>query len=277
MCSLPTNPDGRQVCPWCGTRLAEQLRRDARFCSQRCRQASHRFGAGCVAQVRADASLRLAYADPPYPGLAARYYGEEPDYAGEVDHPELLSRLQEFDAWALSTSSRALPDVLAECLNQGAEVRVAAWFRGARGGGRTRWPRQAWEPVVYAGGRRLAEQTDALDALQHVARPRTTDPRRLVGTKPAAFWWWLFELLGARPGDTFFEPFPGSGGGARAWAVFCEPSRRALRDASDLPRGDASAGRDASDPSDVDARRVEASGSTSERVAARAATAERTG
>ena len=30
--------------------------------------------------------MRFAYADPPYPGLSARYYRNEPTFAGEVDH-----------------------------------------------------------------------------------------------------------------------------------------------------------------------------------------------
>lgn len=33
--------------------------------------------------------MRVAYADPPYPGQAARHYADHPDYAGEVDHQEL--------------------------------------------------------------------------------------------------------------------------------------------------------------------------------------------
>jgi hypothetical protein len=36
--------------------------------------------------------VRLAYADPPYPGRA-HLYADHPDYAGEVDHRELISRL----------------------------------------------------------------------------------------------------------------------------------------------------------------------------------------
>lgn len=58
--------------------------------------------------------LRLAYADPPYPGNAWLYRGHR-DYAGEVDHGELLARLVGYDGWALSTSAAALPAVLALC------------------------------------------------------------------------------------------------------------------------------------------------------------------
>jgi len=46
--------------------------------------------------------VRVAYADPPYPGCA-HLYKDHPDYAGEVDHAELIDRMErEFpDGWAL--------------------------------------------------------------------------------------------------------------------------------------------------------------------------------
>jgi hypothetical protein len=37
--------------------------------------------------------IRFAYADPPYIGQSKRLYGDHPDYAGEVDHAELIDRL----------------------------------------------------------------------------------------------------------------------------------------------------------------------------------------
>ncbi|MDM4761906.1 hypothetical protein QT381_02665 [Galbitalea sp. SE-J8] len=118
-------------------------------------------------------------------------------------------------------------------------------------------PLNAWEPVIYSGGRvafdvrrdasvsedlldasrrpggdasrRAAAQRDAssragvtrrVDSLVYVARARTTDPRRVVGAKPAAFCRWVFDLLGAEPQDDFTDVFPGSGGVMRAWRVF---------------------------------------------------------
>ncbi len=244
----------RRLCEWCGEPIPERARRDALTCSQSCRQARHRFGAGAVPRRRATGPLRLAYADPPYPGLSRRYYAEHPDYAGEVDHAALLSRLQGFDGWALSTSARALPQVLAACVAQDLTVRVAAWFRGARPC-RSAWPLSAWEPVIYTGGRRdpsrptsldasrspagtdpsgvlarhvapappdtsRAAALDASDTLIHVSRPRLTDRHRVIGAKPAAFAYWLFDLLGALPGDELVDLFPGSGGIARAWDVY---------------------------------------------------------
>ena len=237
---------GRE-CTWCHGALEVTARIDARFCSQRCRQAAHRFGRHCEALERAAEPMRLAYADPPYPGLSRRYYEGHPDYAGEVDHEALLSRLQEFDGWALSTSADALPEVLAIVAAMGLEgVRVAAWVRGARQTP-SRSPLASWEPVIYCGGRRELSERPALDSLSHVSRPRTTDPDRVVGAKPADFAWWLFSLLGARPGDDFHDLFPGSGGMSRAWAALearavlpSEPSRSPADDASCAAAGHAS-------------------------------------
>ncbi len=167
-------------------------------------------------------ALRLAYADPPYPGKAGLYEGH-PDYAGEVNHRELVERLvdEHPDGWALSTSAAALRDVLVLCPTS---VRVAAWFRGERP--TQAWaPLSAWEPVIVSGGRAYLSPVDArrLDALVHVARPRLTDSARVIGAKPAAFCSWLFDLLGALPGDELVDLFPGSGGVARAWELYASP------------------------------------------------------
>ncbi len=221
-----------RCCDWCGAAMIRQ-RRDAVCCSTRCRQARHRFarGAGTLRPLD-DAPLRLAYADPPYPGLSSRYYQNHPDYAGEVDHADLIRRLSTYDGWALSTSAAALPMVLASCPPG---TRIAAWHRGERPT-RSAWPLNAWEPVLYYGGRQavaLAGPRDAspaaavarrTDSLVYRPGSRRTDPERVVGAKPAAFCNWVFALLGARAGDAFDDLFPGSGGVARAWRYATEPA-----------------------------------------------------
>jgi hypothetical protein len=53
--------------------------------------------------------------------------------------------------------------------------------------------------------------------LIYTARPRTTDPRQLLGSKPAAFCYWMFDLLGARPPDTIADLYPGTGIVSRCW------------------------------------------------------------
>lgn len=235
-----TSPvDALRLCAWCRGPIPAAARRDALTCSTRCRQARHRFvqGVGTPAPVAGGQRLRLAYADPPYPGLSRKYYGTHPDYAGEVDHAALIASLAaDYDGWALSTSAAALPAVLALCPPG---TRVAAWHRGERPT-RSRGPLNAWEPVLYAGGRlhvapagprdaslSAAVHDDALaiaarrvDSLVYRPGVRRTDPARVVGAKPAVFIRWIFDLLGALPGDEFVDVFPGSAGVSRAWEIY---------------------------------------------------------
>lgn len=94
-------------------------------------------------------------------------------------------------------------------------VRVASWHRGVRKVP-ARGPWRAWEPVVYRGARHV-DDAGVSDAFEYFARPRLSDPGRVVGAKPAAFCFWVFKLLGATPGDALNDLYPGSGGVARAW------------------------------------------------------------
>jgi hypothetical protein len=216
-------PAVTRVRAWCEGPIPARARRDAVCCSVRCRQARHRFlrAVGHVEAVRPGRSLRLAYADPPYPGKAW-LYRDHPDYGGEVDHAALIERMTGYDGWALSTSAEALPAVLALCPPG---VRVAAWHRGERPV-RSRWPLHAWEPVIYHGGRQLPGARRA-DSIVHGVTPVTTRLGRVIGAKPAAVCRWIFTLLGAAPGDTLDDLFPGSGAVTRAWAAYTsrDPSR----------------------------------------------------
>lgn len=218
--------DASRPCEWCGGPIPRFARRDAVYCSTRCRQAAHRFKRGAVARDVADRPLRLAYADPPYPGRSKRYYGEHPDFAGEVDLACLVEQLRDGfpDGWALSTSADALQEVLALCP---AGARVAVWVRGERPV-RARRPLNAWEPVIYHGGRAIerAPEERRTDVLAYTSRARLTDENRVVGSKPAAFCYWLFDLLGALPGDDLVDVFPGSGGVARAWSYYLDAGVR---------------------------------------------------
>lgn len=186
-----------RVCVWCCGPIPARARRDAVCCSVRCRQARHRFlrTIGRAAQAGAFRPLRLACADPPYPGRASLYRGH-PDYAGEVDHAALIAQLAGYDGWALSTSAEALPQVLALCP---AGTRVAAWHRGARAVP-ARWPLHAWEPVLYFGGRQVSRRPGGIRRVDSIVcglTPVTTVPGRVIGAKPAAVCRWIFDLLGA--------------------------------------------------------------------------------
>jgi hypothetical protein len=71
----------------------------------------------------------------------------------------------------------------------------------------------AWAPVVFAGGRQLPGSVpQAADAPVGVApRRRSTRPGAVIGAEPPDFCSWLFVLLGALPGDTLEDLYPGSG------------------------------------------------------------------
>jgi hypothetical protein len=208
-------------------------------CSKRCRQARHRLTAavrdGSAAAVRdtsasgprdvsrVDRALhtrRLAYADPPYPGKAF-YYRDHPDFAGEVDHRKLLERLADYDGWALSTSARALPEVLSLAVSLDLRVRVASWVRGPRPRQHALYALNGWEPVIYVPvARRSRVDERHVDTLIHGIAPVTTLPGRVTGTKPAVFCRWMFDLIGARAGDSLDDLFPGSGIVGQAWRAY---------------------------------------------------------
>ncbi len=121
-------------------------------------------------------------------------------------------------------------------------MRVAAWHRGERPT-RSAWPLHAWEPVIYWGGRQIirdAGEPRRTDSIECGVAAVTTLPGRVIGAKPAAVCRWIFDLLGAGPGDSLDDLFPGSGAVSRAWASFTDPSRMAMGDASDQARADAS-------------------------------------
>jgi hypothetical protein len=145
---------------------------------------------------------RFAYADPPYPGQAARWYANHPDYGGEVDHRELVGRLcAEYAGWALSTSAAALPEVLAICP---ADIRIGVWYRSNSEppGNRGRWW-WSWEPVIFYGWRKEGETVrDFLSC---------PSPSSFPGQKPPAFTRWVINLLGLTTADVLVDLFPGSG------------------------------------------------------------------
>ena len=58
------------------------------------------------------------------------------------------------------------------------------------------------------------------DSLVCGVGPLDTLPGWVIGAKPAAVCRWIFTLLGAAPGDTLDDLFPGSGAVSRAWAAY---------------------------------------------------------
>lgn len=199
-----------RACLWCGKALPQGSRSDAQFCPRKCRQTAFRLRRRAAWVGRHDRPMRFCYSDPPYPGLAKRYYGREPTYAGEVDHRALIESMREFDGWALSTGAYALREVLPIC-PPGA--RVCPWVKPLEPSPATHGIHNAWEPVIVVGGRQ--RPPGVRDWLE--ARPARFGGE-LVGRKPLAFAAWLFDLLGMAPGDELEDRFPGTGIIGRAWA-----------------------------------------------------------
>lgn len=203
----------RALCEWCDEPLGGVGRPDRLYCDRKCRQAAWRARRVSLMEAR-DRSLRFAYADPPFPGMAELYYGDRPECTGEVDHVLLASFLQGFDGWALSTSEKALGDLLPICKQAAGKrrVRVAPWVKPIGASGQTRGPHNTWEPVIYCPGR--FQRPGRRDWLRALPARGGGD---LHGRKPVAFCRWLFGLLGMAPGDDLTDVFPGSGIVGRVW------------------------------------------------------------
>ena len=154
--------------------------------------------------------MRVAYADPPYPGCAYLY----PENT-EVDHVALIARLnEEFpDGWALSTGAVRLQYVLSLCPP---DVRVGAWVKPFAPFRPNVGVAYAWEPVVWRGGRRRTRrQTTAFDWVRACGTLKYKVG--LIGAKPEAFCFWVFEMLNLQPDDDLVDLFPGTGAVGRAW------------------------------------------------------------
>lgn len=162
--------------------------------------------------------MKIAIADPPYPGQAG-LYRDHPDYAGEVDHRALVARLEsEFDGWVLHTSvgglrllerERILPDA----------VRICIWIKPFAAFKRNVPVAYAYEPVIVKEGRKPVVSKRLTPLRDWLAEPITMR-RGLAGAKPEAVCHWLFEVVGARPEDDLADLFPGTGAVGRAWATW---------------------------------------------------------
>lgn len=201
------------LCQWCREQFQPD-RSDGIFCGQRCRQAAWRIRRRRTAAGVDDEPKRFAYADPPYPGLAS-YYADQPTFAGEVDHAELVASLVDrYDGWALSTGAYALRDVLPLCPPQ---VRVCAWVKPIGVSSATFGLHNAWEPLIVFPGRQMRPGKRDWFSAQPARRGGD-----LIGRKPIAFCAFLFDALGMLPGDHFDDLFPGTGIVGRAWRYFSE-------------------------------------------------------
>src|SRR5262249_24994315 len=118
------------------------------------------------------------------------------------------------DGWALSCSSPSLATMLGFC---GDDVRVCAWVKPFAVFKPNVNPAYAWEPVILSGGRKRGR--DAPTTRDWIAESITLK-RGLTGAKPRKFCRWIFDLLGAEPGDTLDDLFPGTNAIGAAWAEY---------------------------------------------------------
>lgn len=225
-----------RTCDWCHGPIPATARIDSRTCSRKCRQAAFRLRKRLgqptpdratdpllqgrrVARHRRQTTgpLHLAYADPPYPGRA-RMYADQDSYAGEVDHEDLVARLeQEYpDGWALSTAADCLSWILPLCPP---DAHVCPWVKPIGVPTATYGLHTTWEALIVVRGRQV--QPGKRDFL--IAQP-ARHGGTLVGRKPLAFAAFLFQALGMEPGDTLDDLFPGTGIIARAWAEASRPT-----------------------------------------------------
>lgn len=160
--------------------------------------------------------MRLAYADPPYPGCA-HLYRHHPDYAGEVDHPALIERLlTEFDGFILHTSSVALRDLLPLFPD---DVRVMAWVKPFAAFKPNVPVAYAWEPVLVRTARKPV--VSGACVMRDWIAESITLQKGLVGAKPPVLIRWAFEVMGARRDDTLDDLFPGTGIVTKVWDEWC--------------------------------------------------------
>ena len=167
--------------------------------------------------------MKIAYADPPYLGCSHFY----PEHQ-EVDHDKLVEDLMwgdnHYDAWALSCSVPSLGTLLnhyliKDSISNGV-VRVGAWVKPFASFKPNVNPAYTWEPVIFkpARGRFNREMTTVRDWVS----ANITLKKGLVGAKPTEFCYWLFQILGARPEDEFYDLFPGTGIVTKCWNGWCE-------------------------------------------------------
>jgi hypothetical protein len=171
--------------------------------------------------------LRACVADPPYLGYRGLYQHHHPDgrcWDDVETYRMLIDRLgAEFpDGWALCCSSPSLRTLLPLCPE---DVRIGAWVKPFHAFKRGVRPAYAWEPVLYRGGRNRHHPPPPKGGQATTPRDwvsaSITLRRGLTGAKPESFCFWLFGVLGLRPGDELIDLFPGTGAVSDAWVRWC--------------------------------------------------------
>lgn len=165
--------------------------------------------------------MKIAYADPPYPGQSKKHYADHPDYAGEVDHAELIERMErDYDSWVLHTGSVNLQEILALCPSQSKDCRVMAWCKSFAAFKRNVPVAYTWEPVIVKVARPATPKRFPDLVYRDFLLEPITMKRGLTGTKPEKVCWWLFEMCGLEPHDVLDDLYPGTGAVTDAWETW---------------------------------------------------------
>lgn len=152
--------------------------------------------------------MRIAYADPPYPGCASRYVENT-----EVDHKDLIAKMETgFDGWLLHTSSTALPLILPMCPPT---ARIMAWVKPFAAFKRNVSVAYAWEPVIVKAARKPVVSHRVV--MRDWVSESITLKKGLCGAKPPKVCLWAFEMLGLRPEDELVDLYPGTGIVTTTW------------------------------------------------------------
>jgi hypothetical protein len=170
--------------------------------------------------------VKFAYADPPYLGVAEKFYGhlhpDAADYDKLETHKALIDRMcDEFDGWALSLHLPSLKIMLELCPD---DVRIGAWVKPFASFKKNVTRAWAWEPILLWGGRKIPiTQHTQRDWIEAPAIAENITLRRgFTGAKPAAVIWWVFDWLNMECDDEFEDLFPGSGAVTEAHRAWCE-------------------------------------------------------
>ncbi len=175
--------------------------------------------------------MKFAIADPPYLGLAVKFYGDmHPDAAvfDTIDgHRELVERLErDYDGWAMFLHQQSLRHILPLC-PPGA--RVMSWVKPWCSFKPTVRVAYAWEPIIVNGGRPFEGREQ--DTERDWISANMTMGVGFQGAKPPKVVRWLLRVLNARPDDHIDDLFPGSGNVSRTiedWRARREPRQLQL-------------------------------------------------
>lgn len=178
--------------------------------------------------------MNFAFADPPYLGCCS-YYGHNHGVLGRTfdglcwdhvgTHELLIAWLRDEypDGWAYCASSPTLP--VLTCLRP--NNRIGAWVKPFASFKPGINPGYCWEPVVFAGGRKLGRD---VDTVRDFISESITLEKGLTGAKPFKVCLWVLDMLGYQPGiDELDDIFPGTGVMGKAVAYRCGMPAEQLR------------------------------------------------